>query len=257
MSPEERYYLDAFLRRILLSDDFSYVLFGSKPCAFTSYSKTTSFNVLCDGLTISDIKIRQGLEVFRKYQLFFQSNNFIIIFYDYPNDLDILLINKKTFSLIFNRYKNDFEQVLGPQITDENLLTHFAESDELGDAIKNHQALLGILLGYGRNNAWLFHNRTTAERGLDEFNLCSKKQALLEKKITEINQKLKFFSIDPPNHKSFLKRSLIELPHFMADSSSIETKELKETYEKDREKMKNIFAKQNLIEATFQQLIDK
>jgi hypothetical protein len=256
MTQEERYYLDAFLRRILFSDDFSYVLFGNKPCAFTSYSKSITFDITYDDLTISNIKIKRGLEVFRKYQHFFPSRKFVFHFYDHLDDLIVLLINKSNLSHAFNKYKSDFEQILGPEITSKKLLAQIAESDDFGEVIKNHQALLGILLGYGRNNAWLFYNRTMAFYGLDKFDPSLKRTALLEKKIAELNQQLQPFSTDQSSLKSFLKKPLIELPHFMADSNSLETKELKERYEKDREKIRKTFSKQNITEITLQQLMD-
>ena len=84
-----------------------------------------------------------------------------------------------------------------------------------------------------------------------------KRKDFLEKKFIEINQKMAFFSEDTYYWKSIVKRPRIPLPHFMVDPDSLETKELKEQYRKERDNMKRIFAKPGFVEATLQQLMDK
>ena len=115
MTLEERYYLDAFLRNLLFVEDFSYVLFGSKPMSFTSYEKyVLPFNVSYDYVSASNLKIKKGLEVFKKYQHFFSSSNIDMRFFDDPEDLVLVMINKKNFLHVFNKYQSDFKQVFGP-----------------------------------------------------------------------------------------------------------------------------------------------
>jgi hypothetical protein len=59
------------------------------------------------------------------------------------------------------------------------------EKKYLCEVINHHQALLGMLLGYGRHNAWLFHRRDVLEYGF-----IPKRLELFEKEIQQINEKL-------------------------------------------------------------------
>jgi len=69
MSPEERYCLGVFLRGILFSDDFSYLVFGSKPIAVANFEKKfNSFRFSRHLMSESNFKTIKGLEVFKKYQ---------------------------------------------------------------------------------------------------------------------------------------------------------------------------------------------
>ena len=226
------------------------------------YSKHTQFDLVCDNISMSNLKIKRGLDVFRKYQQYFSPRKIVVQFYDYPDATGVLMINIKNFFNIFNKYKSDFEQILGREITAEKLLAQITESDDFANALKDHEAIFGILLGYGRTNAWLFHNRSMMMLKLDQFDLSLKKKALLDKQIAEINQRLRLFNINPNSRNSLEdkdfsipKKPPIPLPHFMADSNSFETKELKEKYEKDRANMMSVFAKQSILVVTLQQLM--
>jgi hypothetical protein len=77
--------------------------------------------------------------------------------------------------------------------------------------IKDHEALLGILLGFGRNNAWLFHNKRRVMRELDEFGFPLKRTDLLEKELAEINRQMDCFGPDLPYRTSVLKKPYIPL----------------------------------------------
>lgn len=258
MTLEERYYLDAFLRNLLFVEDFSYVLFGSKPMSFTSYEKyVLPFNVSYDYVSASNLKIKKGLEVFKKYQHFFSSSNIDMRFFDDPEDLVLVMINKKNFLHVFNKYQSDFKQVFGPKINGEDYLSQFiGKGDHRENAIKN-EAILGMILGYGKGNALLFHKKRTLMRELKGFNLSLKQRRSREEELAEINQHFGRFSLDLPRMKPFPKKLFIPLPGFVADPDSEETQELKERYGKDRKKMMKIFAKRGFLEATLHQLMDK
>ncbi len=248
MTLEERYYLEAFLHRILVSDDFSYVLFGSKPLAFTDSPTLPTYDYV-GSLSLTHLKIRRGFEVFRKYQQYFSSAKIGVQLYVFPEDSSatIVFINKLNCLRTFNEYEKDFKQILGEQITSEEFLHKIVKSD-IGNAIKDHEALLGILLGYGRDNAWLFYERKNALARLHEFNLSLKKQDSLRKKLIEMRS-LESFSRAVNPCKSCLKKTCVELPHFMANPYSLETQTLRQTYENDRQKIGKILNKKSYLEA--------
>lgn len=258
MSPDERYFLSTFLRGILFSDDFSYLLFGSKPIAAGDVEKPTSFYFSSHCLSPSNLKIGKGFEVFKKNQHLFSSSNIIVHLSEDADYYDLVMINKKNLLKTLEQHINDFKQVLGPEITTEYLFTQITENAGIQGLVKvinYHEALLGILLGYGRNNAWLFHQKSTMSRRMNQFEPLLKWDGTLEKKFAEEVQKMTFFSDDPHEYKYTAKSPRLPLPHFMADPNSLETKMLKEQYGKERENMKRLFAKQNYVEATLQKLM--
>lgn len=255
MTPEERYYLDSFFHGIFLYDSFYYVLFGSKPIAFTSYSYFTPFNVRFHGMTMSHLKFRKGFDVFRKYEHYYSSPNIIVQFFNDEDGPSITMINKKNFFNTFNQHKSDFEQILGPEITSENAWAQITNVDNIECALMEHEALLGILLGFGRSNAWLFHNRRMAQQRLYEFDSPIKRMDLIEDEISTLDQQLQPFHTSSFDQKTVLKKSFVSLPDFAADPSSQETQELREKYGKEREKIMRIVAEKNLLEVTLEQLI--
>ncbi len=257
MSPDEHYFLATFMRGLLFSDDFSYLLFGSKPIAAGAFEKTTSFYFSKHCLSPTELKMSKGLEVFKKNQHLFSSKNIIVRLKEGNDASYVLMINKKNLLKILNENINDFKQVLGPKTTVEQLFTQVTQNDHLSDVIKNHEGLLGILLGYGRNNAWLFHEYRNLFNKLNRFEPPMKRDASFEERFNELDQKTDFSSYDPHEYKYILKSPRIPLPHFRVDPNSAETKKLKEQYGKEREEMKKLFAKQNFVEATFRQLMDE
>jgi hypothetical protein len=106
------------------------------------------------------------------------------------------------------------------------------------------------------DNAWLFHHRSIIRRKLEKFDSYIKRRDLLEKEFAEMSLQLTAFSTDPPR-RPVLKKHSIPLPGFGADPNSLETKELKEKYGKDRERMIEIFTKQGFLEAVLQQLMNE
>lgn len=257
MTPEERYYLSTFLRAVLFSDDFSYLLFGSKPIAAAGFEKSIPFNFSYDGVSALDLKVRKGMEAFKKNQHLFSSSNIIVRLSEDDEYSYLLMINKKNLLKTLKEHINDFKKVLGPETTAESLFARITGKEYLSGVIESHEALLGILLGYGSNNAWLFHQKRTISRRLNELEPPMKKDGSLEEEFAEMAQKLEFFSEDPHEYNYALKSPRIPLPHFMADPNSLETKKLKEQYNKERKDMKKLFAKQSYVEATLQKLMDE
>lgn len=249
ISLEERHYLNAFLNKLLFYDDFSYVLFGNKPLAYTSFSKSLPLNISHDGASFAHLTLKKGAEVFKKYQRCFSSQKFLTQIHENEDDLILILINKKNFRRTFNKYKKDFQQILGASITNKRLLSIIMKNEDFGDAINNHEALLGILLGYGRDNAWMFHHKKLILRKLRSFDISLREHGLLEKEIANINEQLKPFSDEVAEKSSALKKVDVSLPHFMAILNSEETQQLKKKYENDRKKIKKNLADQNTIDA--------
>ena len=196
--------------------------------------------------------------IFKKNQHLLSSGNIIVRFSEDEEATYVLMINKKNLLKTLKEHISDFKQVLGPDATVESLFTQITDRDySFVDVIKDHVALVGILLGYGRNNAWQFHRKNTIRHKLREFKPPIKRDGLLEKEFAEIVEKTTSFSEDNHEYKYILKSPRIPLLHFCADPNSVETKSLLEQYEKERREIKRLFAKRNYVEATLEQLMGK
>lgn len=162
---------------------------------------------------------------------------------------------KKNLQRNLKEHINDFQQVLRQEATAESLFARLTGNEDLVEVVNSHQALLGILLGYGRENAWLFYQKDKL-RSMSRFAPPMKKDDSIDKQLAQIVQKADSFSEDLHEWKYILKCPRLPLPHFMADPNSLETKKLKKRYEKERQKMKKLFAQENYVEATLQKLMD-
>jgi hypothetical protein len=203
------------------------------------------------------LKTSKGLEIFKKNQHLFSSENIIVRFSEDEEATYVLMINKQNLLKTLKEHIDDFKEVLGSDTTVESLFAQITDNNySFVDVIKDHDALVGILLGYGRNNAWLFHRKNTIRRKLREFNPPLKREGALEKEFTDVVKKITFFTKEAREYKYILKSPRIPLLHFMADPNSLETKELTQQYEKERREIKRRFAKQNYVEAALEQLMD-
>lgn len=259
LSDEEQYYLSVFLRISLFSENFAYVLFGEKPIAFTSCEKSLpSFSFSKDFLSQLELEERKGFEVFKKIQHLFSSKNIIVKITEDDDYLFLLMINKANLLSVLQKHIDDFRQVLGSENTVESLYNRMTMGNEcLADVIHKHEALLGILLGFGRNNSWLFHQKKAITMKLNELAPPKKRNCSLEQEFDHIAHNMAVFSKNSRERKYILKNPLIvPLPGFMVDPHSLETQQLKERYEKDRQNIIHIISKQGFVDATLSLLMN-
>ncbi len=259
LSDDEKHCLSIFLRMTLFYENFAYLLFGNKPVALTGCQKTeSSFSWGSDFLSPLNLEERKGLEVFKKMQPLFLSKNIIVNITEDNEYLYLKMINKKNLLRTLRENIEDFKQVLGDETTVEQLFDRItAGKDHLYNILNGHQALFGILLGFGRSNSWLFHKKDTIYKKLNAFTQPQKRDDSLQKILDEIQKNTTGFNDVSDERKYILKNpQLLLLPGFMVDPNSLETRQLREMYEKDRQYMKSIFSKQNFVEATLTVLMN-
>lgn len=259
LSEQERFYFDTFLKKTFLFSELSYVLFGHKPFAFVEYAKANDLTVFHRYFNI-DLNFRKGMQIFVKRADFFPKNKFILFFTENESGVFIGLINREGFLKTVRENIQDFESLIGQPISPETLLKEFVLGDDLG-AINNSDVLLGILLGFGRNNSKLFLTRKQLMESSREVHLSAKKAESIERELCEINKRASRFGMkDPkdPNEdyvfQTFLRTPYIHLPSFIADPYDSETQELKIVYQKDRERIMKISTKPDAVEIICKQL---
>ncbi|SRR5581483_6830009 len=248
---EDRRILEAFFRILILEEGGAYVLFGDKPMAFTACLNDCEPSICSKqrwNYYSENQKISNGWKTWKKYRSLFPSKNFI--FECNPIDdhrYEICLINKRNFLKIAEKNLENFKSILGEKITPISLLNTFQKKrTAVFNLLQKHEALFGILLGFGRNNAWMFHENRI--RMGDDPNREGYRFALnLSPKKYPLES-----AFGEHNHKKCYK--FIQLPYFLADSSSEETQMLRKKYLNQRQEIHQRYAHGDFLEVSLRQM---
>jgi hypothetical protein len=259
IDPEDRFYLDFYFRHLMLQDPLSYVLFGDKPMGLSAFSNPSSFSinqVLSDNFNKS-LLLKKGFELHKKYLHLFSSKNFLFIFKETDNYIEIALVNRKNFLKVTKTAIKDFQAVLGNEFSGEKILEEFIKEREiLEKPLRENHALLGLLLGYGKKNSFAFQRKIEVLKEMrtlhlykiinskvpsNGFNSLNAELASLDKKLLPFYEKDQQFS-------------LITLPSFMADRQDRETQALTKKYIQQRKNITKAYQHGNFLEITFKKL---
>jgi hypothetical protein len=155
----EQLYLESFFKHLFETTTAGYVLYGEKPLLLCSFKPIE--NTIPGTVEHKDAVIyTQGLKAWKKLNI--QSKNYILISLP-PNEVElfevIFLINKKAFNKAVKNNISLFQLKLGPDVNDEGLLNSLLAPNGFSNLLKGHEALQGILFGYGLENS------LTYERG--------------------------------------------------------------------------------------------
>jgi hypothetical protein len=265
ISSDERKNLDLFFRTAFAFDGLGYTLFGDKPmtavCYYNPKKKCDDIydflNSAFDSFSTENLRMCRGWEILQKHRHLFSLEDYALVqcknFID--NDCTaVLFINKKAVLAAVSNHLADFREILGDEITSEILLARIlASNDVFGDVLRNHQGLIGTLLGYGRNNAWLFQRREEIEPLIlkKHFSLKKPKGKASTDEIDDLNRRLQRF-----DHRGILDFNplLLSLPGFSADPNSEETKQLKIKYEEQYRAIISRYRQTDFLETTFDQM---
>ena len=160
-SPEEQKYLNVFFQMLICHSEVGYVLFGQKPVCWDEFY----IDILLPPDTSNRrflTALHEGLNIWEKHSP--PHPNIIIVSHNHdrinkPNVHMFLVINRDLFFKTVNEHLTLFQSVLGPEITAIKLFETLASGKlSFPEALKNNNILIGILLGYGTQNA-LFTSR--------------------------------------------------------------------------------------------------
>lgn len=230
LTPEEKADLAYFFDYACLFCQYPYTLLGYKPMSICNY--------LQDSGDLPDLlradyqrprhknfadSLERGYSILEKYSFLFSKKSHLIIRYHASNSQGMkevaLIDNQRCMKEIENNL-DEFSRVLKKSYSPEQIfeiLTH--PEDESFYKITQNNHLLGILLGFGRNNAYLFS---------------------LNKK-----DKLTSFSNEWPG---WPRKWL--LPCFICDRTTGETKNLKKRYKMARKFIRWTYFNRNQLEVT-------
>lgn len=241
--------LEYYFREMLQGND-GYVLYGDKPMSIGGVYVNNSIK-----LSLSEWESVQH----RAYQILKEWNqpsvdrNYIVIFTGSGDQLQRILINKKSFLKVVNDNLTLFRYIIDPRLTSESLLSEMIENqNRFEEIIKNNSALMGILLGYGTNNSIAY----------SRYELISNlKDSDIEFPYIDNNRKknrplagFETLETELKSCRSTVSTDIKDLwphpiPYFGCDPSSDETRDLIKTYEKNRENIIAAAKQENLLEA--------
>ncbi|MBX9743697.1 MAG: hypothetical protein K2X08_00620, partial [Chlamydiales bacterium] len=262
--------LNYFFQELIQNDCFGYVLLGEKPLALSTISLTVNpFACLWESLPDKEyapflherflvylqevflpsrIKLKKGYETWRKYEKFLNLQNFSFLYEisetDVYKNVHIYLANNEKFNKTIKENKKYFELILNKKISECDLLQD-AKKKSLFEILQRHHGLFGILLGYGRNNAFSFQkmSQLSSEEQISRF--CEK--IGFHNFWTEEETRKYCYRIHAP-------ADWISLPNFRAISTSKETQHLRRSYLKSRQDIINRYKDGDFLKTTLELL---
>lgn len=162
LSEEELSTLDVFFRTLLSKSQGGYVLYGDKPLCLEAFAFREGESIyLADWVHVFSTELKKGALLWQKLGLERYCKNHHLHITDTPTNewQDLLLINKKAITACIEKNHPLFQYVLGPRVSPKNFLEDLLDSHRTFDSVVHgDRVLIGILLGYGTQNA-LFCSR--------------------------------------------------------------------------------------------------
>lgn len=251
------------LFHVLMDDDqFSYTLFGDKPVSLSGDYVITPYEVTLSGVSSGEIFWKKWA-VWKRNQEKFSIPHYSFIEEPAYNRNDnamsfIFFINKKAFIETVNQNIQAFRDVLGVNVTASELLAKMEKERTFMNLLKGNETLLGILLGYGENNAKLYARRMKLRKFITGKTLPTlpEKKPLPSKGFSSIEEEEGFL-----NHQLRPFAScdcgpwIISPVQFAADSNHKETQLLQKKYATLRNKISLRYAEsKNFLEVILSQL---
>jgi hypothetical protein len=263
MPRKDKKRLEFFFREVCFVGVWSYTLLGSKPMSVDQYTKQTrvvrekmspvylkatlfdhfsslDWRKICYLLNPHHLKMKLGWNTLNKYISHFPNSRFAIFTDNCENTMCLTLIDKLKVTRIVEQHLADFQDAFCLLKMTPNALHDNKKLDEFSKYCSNRDDLGGILLGYGRENAKLYCKYKGASP--KERPLVS---AWLEEESVHLERlSQKDLTFDP------WEVSDLFYPRFVCNPESGETKQLKETYRLEREKIIQYYQGKDIVEAT-------
>lgn len=176
---EDRVKLERFFEYLLHNSIIGYSLYGEKPVSIETFPVLSKIPLRYGvriwakhpGYSI----VWNGIKTWQKYSHLFPSRNFVIRFItEYST---IVLINKNEALKVIEENLDLFQKYSNTKQTSAEFLQEVCYPKEREYMIRYNLILLGILLGYGRNNSLAFSKRSYVQK-LESFKLYNTNDSL-------------------------------------------------------------------------------
>ncbi len=198
-------------------------------------AKSSNPILFIQSFLLHNFRMQMGWKTWVKYRDHFAQSSFVLRAEKSPwieNGILILLLNKKKIDEVIDANRDLFLETL-----------------RIEEVVQQHEGLLGILLGYGRNNSMLFWKRSLGE----EISLTTPWDKEIDEQMFQHRSLFHWWKMLFAKDEEKLKLSL-EYPYFACDPSSEETKRLKTEYLQTREQILESYREKDFLEATLELL---
>lgn len=235
--------LAELMQKLFAENSFAYCILGSKPISWETFQNPfplSNLTNLYDSFSEHSRSLRNGWKTWEKYKHLFPAADIWAESSECDSGyISILIINKARFNEVVNENKKDFQQVLCRSTIDGTELIREAKGRSLiNHILKGHQALLGIVLGYGRDNSWQFLEGCENHKPIDWV----------------WGNEDSYFSEDrtlkPDINLAHYYLSLYSCPSFAGDPNSAESLALKKEYSLTKQKIISYYKDKDFLEAT-------
>lgn len=239
LSPQEKQDLSFFIDQVSLFDQYPYTLVGYKPVSICNVIVEDTDDLLVFWREAfkrpRHQALRRGYLVWRKYQSLFPRKKHLLIDYSFRGKgrREIAVICPKLCLATIQEHLDDFREILEKPYTSEEvfwILTHPEHNDFY--TIIDHTRLVGILLGFGRNNAYLYEQHRGGASRTITWHQQPKQDPL------------QMFSNEWPWPGALLS------PDFACDPTTEETQQLEQHYKKARKIVRWTYFIRNKLEVT-------
>ncbi len=242
---QERQDLAFVIGQVIMWDHYPYTLIGYKPMSICNVVVEDTEDLL-DGCRESfknprKQMLKRGYLIWEKYQSFFPRKKHVLINYSFQGKgrREIALICSKLCMTTIEEHLDDFQEILGKSHTSEEVfkILTYPEHDDFYRII-DHTRLVGILLGFGRNNAYLYEQH---QGGVSR----SKTRHQWSREYP-----LQMFSNEWPLLGTWPWLGALLSPNFACDPTTEETQQLKKHYQKAHKIVRWTYFLRNSLEVT-------
>ena len=223
--------IDSLMSYLFLDEGFSYVLFGSKPMSMIGHDKNTpaAYREL---YTHPLFELEFWWQTWEKYSHLFPMKDFFLFAQNGDEWFEVFLINRSNALKTIEENLALFRKKIGVNFSSTEILKHIVSSRHVfEDGLNKSHALLGLLLGYGKQNAVRFE------------------------KYFSKNRKWSFVSRAPKNSAEMMcmETSKLAVPSFSSFSDR-ETVRVVKKYSGERERILEAYSKGDCLKITLGQL---
>lgn len=188
ISKDDEKNLDNFFGYLVTRTTFGYTICGEKPISIECLPcslNNQEFPLIHLSLnSYRDLLLKQGWKTVKKYQSLLENDLFVLREVKKRNIL--VIINKKNCLRTIADNLNLFHSILKSDLTAQGYLDQVCHPFEGEDILDKSEILLGVLLGYGRNNAIAYDYREKlAQQLYKQYALPPPFASVIWKKITK------------------------------------------------------------------------
>ena len=263
--------IEKLMITLFKNDCFGHTLLGGKPISFWyNYVPIVPWAGRSNDQEMAALQQADVYEGWRTWEQYFGNRDFSkYIFKKFESDNQIVcglmpkgfcivLINKQAFLERVRDHEGDFRDVLRESFSTPEALLKACETQSFLDVLQNHKGLIGTLLGYGRDNSWVYYRRSQiAEQKKGGGPFLDFKT--IQQENDDLEAHIEFFQnpvIDFVQNSVNVDRTL---PNFALDSrhkESLENQKLRDTYFAENRIVQKLLTASPFPDAVFRKLLN-